>query len=164
MKNELRNKLKNICKSGCSRKLAEKLKNTEEYKNAVNIMLFYPLKNEVDLLPIMEDNTKNFYLPRIEGENLLCCPYKQGDKLEISCFKTFEPLTIPVDKNLIDLVIVPALCCDRNNYRLGYGKGFYDRFLKDYRGKTAVCLPKELIIDTVYPESYDIPVDLVITY
>lgn len=164
MKNELRNKLKNICKSECSNELANLLKNTDVYKQAKNIMLFYPLKNEVNLLSILKDSDKSFFLPRIEGEKLLCCPYKEGEELVSSTFKTMEPITKPVEKNQIDLVIVPALCCDKNNYRLGYGKGFYDRFLKDYRGKTVVCLPKECIVETVCPESHDVQIDLVITY
>ena len=164
MKNKLRNKLKNVCKSECSNELANLLKNTDAYKQAKNSMLFYPLKNEVNLLSLLKDSDKNFFLPRIEGEELLFCPYKEGDKLVTSTFKTMEPITKPVEKNQIDLVIVPALCCDKNNYRLGYGKGFYDRFLKDYMGKTVVCLPKECIVETVCPESHDVQIDLVITY
>lgn len=164
MKNELRNRLKDVCKSKHSKELVDILRNANEYKQAKNVMLFYPLKNEVNLLSILKDSDKSFFLPRIEGEDLLCCPYKEGDELVSSTFKTMEPLTKPVEKNQIDLVIVPALCCDKNNYRLGYGKGFYDRFLKDYKGKTVVCLPKECIVETIYPHSHDIPVDLVIIY
>lgn len=142
--------------------LCQKLQQTKEYRQAKNIMIFYPLKDEVNLLKLLEDKSKNFYLPKIDGENLLCCPFGDGEELCESSFKTLEPSTEPCDKNLIDLVIVPALCCDKNNYRLGYGGGFYDRFLKDYKGKTVVCLPKELIVETVYPEAHDIMVDLVI--
>ena len=45
---------------------------------------------------------KNFYLPRIEGENLLCCPFGKDTELCDSCFKTKEPTTNPVEKGLID--------------------------------------------------------------
>ena len=134
--------------------LVENLMKTQEYKRAKNIMIFYPLKDEVNLLSLLKDKTKKFYLPKIDGE---------GDELCVSCFKTFEPVTEACDKNIVDFVIVPALCCDKNNYRLGYGGGFYDRFLKDFRGKKVVCLPEELIVETVYPEAHDIPVDLIIT-
>ena len=128
--------------------LVENLMKTQEYKRAKNIMIFYPLKDEVNLLSLLKDKTKKFYLPKIDGENLLCCPYGEGDELCVSCFKTFEPVTE---------------ACDKNNYRLGYGGGFYDRFLKDFRGKKVVCLPEELIVETVYPEVHDVPVDLIIT-
>lgn len=146
-----------------SKKLVQALKNSSEYKKAKNIMIFYPLKNEVNLLPLLEDKTKNFYLPKIVGENLLCCPYSEGDELCVSCFKTMEPLTEACDKNLIDMAVIPALCCDKNNYRLGYGGGFYDRFLKDFRGKKVVCISSKLVVETIYPEEYDVPADIVIT-
>lgn len=146
-----------------SYKLVHKLIETDEYKQAKNIMLFYPIKNEVNLLELLQDNSKTFYLPKVDGKNLLCCVYKNGDILCESCFKTLEPISKPIDKNTIDLVIVPALCCDKNNFRLGYGGGFYDRFLADYKGKTVVCLPKELVIDTIYPDEFDIAVENIIT-
>ncbi len=126
------------------------------------MMIFYPLKDEVNLLSLVEDKSKNFYLPKINGENLLCCPFGAGEELCKSCFNTLEPLTEPCDKNLIDLVIVPALCCDKQNYRLGYGGGFYDRFLSDYKGKTIVCIQKECIVETIFPDKYDVKIDLVI--
>lgn len=146
-----------------SYKLVHKLIETDEYKQAKNIMLFYPIKNEVNLLELLQDNSKTFFLPKIDGQKLLCCEYKNGDILCESCFKTLEPTSKPIDKNIIDLVIVPALCCDKNNFRLGYGGGFYDRFLADYKGKTVVCLPKELVIDTIYPDEFDIAVDNIVT-
>lgn len=145
-----------------SYKLVHKLIETDEYKQAKNIMLFYPIKNEVNLLELLQDNSKTFFLPKIDGQKLLCCEYKNGDILCESCFKTLEPTSKPIDKNTIDLVIVPALCCDKNNFRLGYGGGFYDRFLTDYKGKTVVCLPKELVVDTIYPDKFDIAVDNIV--
>lgn len=146
-----------------SEKLVQALKNSEIYKISKNIMIFYPLKSEVNLLSLLEDKTKNFYLPRVSKDNLSCCPYICGDDLCLSRYNVYEPLTPECNKNIIDLVVVPALCCDVNNYRLGYGGGFYDRFLKDFSGKKVVCLPKALIVKTVYPDEYDVPVDLVIT-
>lgn len=163
MKKNLRKWAKEQNKSEKSKKLAELLAKTDEYKQAKNIMLFYPLENEVNLLSLLDDKTKNFFLPRINNDNILCCPYQKGDKLALSCFKTQDPQSPPVDKNQIDLVIIPALCCDKNNYRLGYGKGFYDRFLKDFNGKKIICIPEELIVETVYPEEHDIPADIVIS-
>ena len=140
--------------------LAEKLKQTEEYKNAKNIMIFYPMKDEVNLLSLLDDETKTFYLPKIDGKNLICCRYKKGEPLCESSFHTKEP----VKENACtpDLVIVPALACDKNNCRLGYGKGFYDRFLGANKIKSIVCIPKQLVVETIYPDEFDIPVDKII--
>lgn len=145
-----------------SRELVKKLQSTIEYNQAQNIMIFYPLKNEINLLELLNDTTKNFYLPRIDSEKLLCCPFKKGDKLCESCFKTKEPLSEPT-QNILDLVIVPALAVDKNNYRLGYGGGYYDRFLTGENIYKIVCIPKELLIETIYPEKFDIQIDKIIT-
>ena len=143
--------------------IVKNLIKTEVYKKANNVLIFYPLKGEINLLSILEDSSKSFYLPKIDGENLLCCPYKDGDETCLSCFSTCEPLTESCDKKLIDLVVVPALACDKKGYRLGYGGGFYDRFLRDFKGIKISCIPSDLVIDTVYPESHDIKMDYVIT-
>ena len=147
-----------------SEKLVQKLKQTEEYKQATNIMIFYPLKDEVNLLSLLDDSTKSFYLPKINGDNLLCCKYNKDTPLCESCFHTKEPDgVIAINKDLIDLIVVPALAVDKKNYRLGYGGGFYDKLLKGTKHKTIVCIPEKLIVDTIYPDGFDIPVDKVIT-
>ena len=142
--------------------LAEKLVQTEVYKTSKNIMIFYPLKDEVNLLSVLKDGSKNFYLPRVNGQDMECCLYKSGDELRESAFHTMEPVCAACSKTEIDLVVAPALACDKNAYRLGYGGGFYDRFLKDYKGIKVCCIPKELLVDTVYPNEQDIKMDLII--
>lgn len=166
MKNDLRKAMKSL-RAGLnmealSEELCEKLVNSDVYYQSKNIMFYYPMKDEVNLLPLLKDKTKNFYLPKVDGNNLLCCPYCEGDELCLSCFKTKEPVNDSICPSILDLIIVPALAVDKNNYRLGYGGGFYDRFLKDKDVTTVVCVPKELIVETVYPENYDVPIDKVI--
>ena len=158
-----------------SKILVQKLQQTEEYKQAKKIMIFYPLKDEVNLLSLLDDKTKTFYLPKIDGDNLLCCKYGKGEPLCESCFHTKEPvLSAPSPQPspagrgskicTPDLIIVPALAVDKNNYRLGYGGGFYDRFLGANRDSmTIVCIPQKLIVESIYPDDYDIPVDIVLS-
>ena len=142
--------------------LVHKLKAIKEYQQAKNIMLFYPKENEVNLLSLLSDESKNFYLPKIDGENLLCCPYKDGDELCVSCFKTQEPKSEPAQNSILDLIVVPALAVDKNGYRLGYGGGFYDRFLSGVNAIKLVCISQEFVVETVYPEKHDIKIDKVI--
>ena len=63
----------------------------------------------------------------------------------------------------IDLVLVPSLCYDRHNYRLGMGGGFYDRWLEHYHGITVGLCRAALLADCLPVEPHDRPVDLVIT-
>ena len=63
----------------------------------------------------------------------------------------------------IGAVLVPGLMADREGYRLGYGGGYYDRWLAGYEGFTAMVCPKERLADALPREEFDRPVDLVIT-
>lgn len=165
-KTELRKTAKELRKNldikAISHNICEKIRALEEFKNAQNVMIFYPLKDEIDLLELL-DEEKNFFLPRMTGLNLNVCPYKKGDKLEVKQFGVKEPKTHPVAPKLIDLIIVPALMIDSKNYRLGYGKGFYDRLITKTNAKTVVGLPKELFIEELPTEAHDKAVDIVIT-
>lgn len=145
-----------------SNKIADKISNLPQFKQAQNVMLFYPLKSEINLLSLINNN-KKFYLPKVEGENLLVCPFKENDTLNISSFGTKEPCRENVSPEILDVIIVPALLADKNNFRLGYGGGFYDRFLAKHKIYSITPAPSELLLDKLPTEKYDIPVDLVIT-
>lgn len=61
------------------------------------------------------------------------------------------------------LCVVPALACDREGYRLGYGGGYYDRFLSKYRGVKICVLYEDELQDRLWHGRYDVPVDLIAT-
>lgn len=155
---------KNLPISEISAKIVEEIRLNEFYVNAKNVMLFYPTKDEIDLRGLLIDD-KNFYYPRVDGENLLVCPYCNGEKLEKSKFNILEPCSSPVDVKVLDLVIVPALMVDKQGYRLGYGGGFYDRFLPNISKdcKTICAISKELLIGELPKDEFDIPADIVIS-
>lgn len=165
-KTDLRRRAKELRKTlplpEISDKLADLVICSDSYISAKNVMLFYPTKYEIDLRKLFEDE-KNFYLPRVNGKELEVCPYKLGDKLEKSEFHIFEPPSKAVDKNILDLVIVPALMVDYEGFRLGYGGGFYDRFLKDFKVKTLCAIPKELHTQHLPHEDFDISIDEIIS-
>lgn len=144
-----------------SEDLVKKISQHKLYLNAKHIMIFYPKTNEINLLPLLSD-TKNFYLPRINGKFLEICPYKHGDKLAKSQFNTLEPLTKAIAPEILDLIIVPALMADKQGYRLGYGGGYYDRLLSYCKSKTMCVLPKELVTETLPHEKHDIKIDTII--
>ena len=70
-----------------------------------------------------------------------------------------------VTPDLLDAVIVPGVGFDRNGGRLGFGGGFYDRYLPRTRKeckKIAVCFEKQLR-DDIFPEEHDFPMDCIVT-
>ena len=148
------NKISNI--------LTEKIRELDVYKQAQNIMLYYPLENEINLTGLLHDK-KNFYLPRMNGKNLECCPYKYGDVLKKAKYNILEPFSECILCPVLDLVITPALCADRKGNRLGYGGGFYDRFLKTGDWKTLLALPHELLFDEIPSEELDVKINYIVT-
>ena len=166
-KTELRAKAKELRKkldiAGVSQKLCEEIRKSLLYKTSENIMIYYPKAEEIDLRALLTDN-KSFYLPRVSGDDLEVCPYKSGDELIKSGFGVFEPMSGGVNPQVLDLVIVPALMADRNGYRLGYGGGYYDRFLGLNKNLKTICaIPKELSTDVLPQGDYDIKMDFIIT-
>lgn len=165
-KSDLRKKAKCIRKSLSiaekSTIAVEKIRGNTLYIPAKNVLIYYPLRYELNLLALLDDE-KNFYLPRVCGENLQICPFKKGDKLVTSSFNICEPCSNSINPRNLDLVVVPALMADKSGFRLGYGGGFYDRFLvKNNTVKTILPIAKELIVEELPHEEFDIKIDEII--
>lgn len=165
-KSHLRTKFKELRKSVdlsvVNAEICENIRNFPPYRQANNVMLFYPTKFEINLLSLLEDN-KNFYFPRVNGVDLQVCPYSRDVEFKKSSYNINEPCSNPVSAEVLDLVIVPALAVDKNNYRLGYGGGFYDRFLKTTNALTIVPVYKDFLVEKLPHDEFDVPVDFVIT-
>ncbi len=163
-KTDLRIYAKNIRKNlpldAISKKATEFIRSSDEYKKSKNIMIYFPTRYEINVLRLLEDD-KNFYLPRVKGDALKVCPYSEGDILEKSGFGIMEPVCEAVSKEVLDLVIVPALMADSQNYRLGYGGGYYDRFVCG-KFKSITVIPKELYIDRLPADKFDKKIDKII--
>ena len=147
-----------------NKKIIENIKNSNLYKNAYNIMLFYPIGSEIDLreLLFLDSKEKNFFLPKTIETKIFVCPYVDISSLKEGCYKIKEPCTQPVTPEILDLIIIPALSVDKQKNRLGYGKGCYDRLLNSLNKKIPTLLPifSELISETILPtDEYDVPVD-----
>lgn len=141
------------------------LVNFEEFKKAKNILTFFPLKKEVQLQSLLQIPDKNWFLPRIENEDLVICPFSPADVLIVSNFKTKEPQTCALaDFKQLDLVITPALAVDRDKHRLGWGKGYYDRFFAKLNHNCIKIVPifECCIFDTIPSEEHDQKCDFIV--
>ncbi len=165
-KNSLRKYAKDIRKN-LSSKNANSIANSRVrqsllYKNSENILIFHPLKYEFNFLELLNDD-KNFFLPKVCEKELQICPYKKEDKLIKSNLNICEPCSNPINPKQINLAIVPALMADEKGYRLGYGGGFYDRFLAENPNiKTITVVFKELFVKNLPHEEFDIKIEEII--
>jgi len=103
-------------------------------RNFFHIFLSIKEKNEVDTYPLIEvikKKNKKIIIPKINGFNLNHYLYTNNVSIKKNHFKIPEPLNgIKVKINLIEVVFVPLIVVDKLGNRVGYGKGYYDRFLK----------------------------------
>ena len=106
-------------------------------KKNFKIALYYPSNFEINILKLLDDNymiKKNILLPIIEENNQMnFCPWKAKQVLLVNKFGMLEP--VKTKAKVPDLILVPVLAYDSDKHRLGYGKGFYDRYLNKYLKK-----------------------------
>lgn len=154
---------------GC---ITQKLLTTPEYEKASTVLTYVSVSSEVSTRQFIThalSDGKTVAVPR-------CLPQH---RLEFVAVTSLEQL-VPASFNLLEppkelpaltedtieasICIVPALLVDIKGYRLGYGAGFYDRFLSTYPGKK-ICLAYHSNLSKVLlPHTeFDVPVDMVIT-
>lgn len=157
-----------------SRSLAAcaQLMGTKEFRSAQMVMLFMSTPTEVETSTVAVrawTEAKNIAMPRMDWDNNRIEPV-EVKSLETGIGETRYGLREPLDGKLvpldmIDMVVIPGLAFDRRGYRVGRGKGFYDRFLcqQDFQGvRCALCFHEQLL-DRVPFEAHDVPMDLIVT-
>ena len=111
-----------------------KLIKSRSKKKLLNIGFYYPSSFEVNVLKFLELNNillHNILLPVIDKKNLMnFFSWRKNDVLFVNKFGILEPAK--AQSNVPNIILVPLLAFDKNKYRLGYGKGFYDRYLNKY--------------------------------
>lgn len=138
------------------------------FHTAGTILTYMPIPTEIDLCFLLSEYPrKRWLLPRIipgEEGSMTFHPY-DPDNLILHSFGMAEPSPdLPqVPPNEIQLVLAPGLAFDRSGWRLGYGGGYFDRFLKDFHGVSVGVVYRDLLLKTIPHGEYDIPVDWLVT-
>lgn len=104
---------------------------------------------------------KSVYLPRVEGEDIVPVPYFKGAETKKGAFGVDEPCGESY-KGKIDIAVIPLLAVNKRGYRIGYGKGFYDRYLKDNPVKK-VGMGYDFQFEEFEEEEFDQPLDIYIS-
>ena len=112
-----------------SNNVIEQIKKLDFYNEDMTIGLYMPIRNELEIVL----NNKKVCFPKIIGNDI---EFFYPDRFERGQFNILEPIGKKASKDEIDLIIVPLLFFDKYNNRMGYGRGYYDRYLKDYKGIT----------------------------
>jgi len=140
------------------------LKNLEPYlKGIVGIYMAYG--HEVDITKLLKQADITCCVPVCDGDyQMSFYLVDENTVFKKSHYGILEPVNAKIiDKNEIDMIIVPMVAFDAQRHRMGHGKGYYDRYLKDYQGmKIGVAFECQKFPQLdVYP--HDIPMDLIIS-
>lgn len=137
---------------------------TPQYAAAASVMAFVGSKGEPDTDPLfarLRADGKRLLLPRVEDGRIVVC---DGDgEMAVSRFGIPEPTGQALPVAEIGFVLVPGLAFTATGHRLGYGAGFYDRFLPTLSCPFAgVCFAEQLV-DELPVEPHDVAVQQVIS-
>lgn len=157
-----------------SESICQKIIELAEYKNAENLLVFYPYSGEADILFIAKDaldTGKNVFFPKVTGETTM-------DFIKVESLKDFtdgyKGIKEPIDNIIYDriqsngktIMILPGSVFDTYGNRCGYGKGYYDRYLQSgclHITKVGVCFSLQMMKKIPDVKETDIPMDYVIT-
>jgi 5-formyltetrahydrofolate cyclo-ligase len=149
--------------------ITERLIALPELRSAKTVMAFWSFGSEVDtsgLIEALHAAGKRVVLPRVDGREVAAIVYVPGDPTAATPFGAMEPTSAEIVRPTeIDVVIAPGVAFDRNGGRVGYGGGFYDRFLRTVRADTPVIglAFAVQLVDEVPRGEHDRLVDVVVT-
>ncbi|MGV2938228.1 5-formyltetrahydrofolate cyclo-ligase [Mesobacillus sp. LC4] len=154
-----------------SYRVGQQLFQTEEWIEASTIAITVSKAPEVDTFQIIRkgwEQGKRMVVPKCEPKTrqLNFRELKRFSELESVYYGLLEPIvseTESINPDEIDLVVVPGLAFSNEGYRLGFGGGYYDRFLANYQGNTVSLAFVNQIVPEVPVESHDIPVRKIVS-
>lgn len=136
------------------------------------VMVYLSMKSEVDTWDLIEslfDLKKLVISPVVDTHSGMLIP-KQIQNIEMDLVRHRYGMLEPRDScpifplDQLNLIFVPGIAFDYQGYRLGYGKGFYDRFLPTCPNAVTIGLAFQLqLVDNTYPQEWDIPVQHIFT-
>jgi len=149
-----------------SAKIQNKLKKINAFRNAQKIGMYYPIGSEIltqDIIQELLSNGKDVFLPKVIGENMEFRKIIDFSSLEKGSFDIMEPKDDCQIDNDLDVVLVPTVGISPSGVRLGYGNGFYDRFLAEHKSVTISLTLEKQIIKKIPKSEHDIMIDWIIT-
>lgn len=150
-----------------SSQLCEMLAATAQYRQAKTVYGYLPYNQEVRTVPLLEralQEGKRVAVPKIYGDDMKFIYLDDLSQVEKNSYGIPEPvLDGPVADDPTALVLMPGLAFTKAGDRMGYGGGFYDKFLANEPDHPTVALCYDFqIVDDIPTDDYDIPVDLVL--
>lgn len=150
-----------------SRDILDKLEELDVFQESEIIFLYWSMPGEVETHEFVEkwSKQKTILLPVTVGDDLVLKPFTSRENMQLSNLKNlYEPTGIDFKElSKITLAIIPGVAFDKQNNRLGYGRGFYDKLLSQLSFyKIGICYDFQFF-DKIPYDKHDIKMDMVLT-
>jgi len=149
-----------------SKEIHGRLKQSKIFRNARDVASYYPIGSEVRTQEIMQEllsEGKQLSLPKVVGSDLEFRKVTDFGFLVKNSFEIMEPKDICKPVEIIDIILVPTIGITRTGARLGYGYGYYDRFLANSDAKTIALTFEKQIVKKIPTSDKDIKIDWIVT-
>ncbi|CCQ98677.1 5,10-methenyltetrahydrofolate synthetase (modular protein) [[Clostridium] ultunense Esp] len=155
-----------------SNRIVERIRRHPRYQRTKVISAYLPFGDEVDILPLLEkarEEGKKILIPRVHRESLSLSfhEWRGVEGLVRGSFGILEPppSAIPYQGEEADLLLIPGVAFDRKGGRLGYGRGYFDRFLEGMKSSPYLLAPSFAIqvVEEVPMEPWDKRIDAIVT-
>ncbi len=164
---ELRDDISDRQQEELSAEICGHILGSKLYQKAQTIYCYYPLGKEVSLLPVIEDALalgKKLAFPKVDGEDMEFYTVESLAELEEGSFHVMEPVTGNLADDENALVLTPGVAFDMDGNRIGYGKGFYDRYLEEHEELKTLGIAYEFqVMEGFMAESGDQRMDYLVT-
>ena len=151
-------------------RVTERVLALPEVAAATTVLAFSSFGSELPMLPLigaLVERGVRVGLPVITGTDIVARAWRPGDPTVETSFGALEPADgAPIEPSAIDVTLTPAVAVDRTGRRVGYGGGFYDRFLLRTRSdavRVAVILAEQLVDEDLPAGAFDLRVDAIVT-
>ena len=144
----------------------QKVINNKDILSSKTLLIYISINSEVDTIKIINYflYAKNIAVPKIIDNDMFFCYVTNLNDLTPGKYNIPEPTNENIVTDFDNAIcIVPGICYDKENYRIGYGKGYYDRFLSKNKIKTIGLCYTECMIEKIDNDKYDYKIDEVIT-
>ncbi len=149
-----------------SGKIQKRLKKINVFRDAQKIGMYYPIGSEVltqDIIQELLSNGKDVFLPKVMGKKMEFRKISNFSSLEKGSFDIMEPKDDCQTDNSLDVVLVPTVGISPAGVRLGYGHGFYDKFLAEHKVITISLTLEKQIVKNIPKSEHDIIINWIIT-
>ena len=149
-----------------SGKIHHKVRGMKDFGDAKKIGAYYPVGSEIltqDIIQEMLSIGKEVYLPKVVGNAMEFRRIEDFSSLEKGSFGIMEPKDGCPKEDSLDLILVPAVGISPAGVRLGYGHGFYDRFLAENGTTTVSPILEKQLVRNIPKSEHDVLIDWIVT-